>query len=288
MSVGSLEGDLWNMIQTVGDLDWHEFFVEDRKDKPWAVYRPVPWKDAYSGKLIMPGATDPGAVNVGSEDLRMSQLSHGSEKVANWYWVDAQTEFINPGSLANDTLLRGSALVEEENCSEALFGLRVRRAMTMQFPIWDEEYPVNGAQEERDAWSEVLLNWRSYRLKQLIDLHKDNVVFEDGAFTFKGNPDLRIGKYLHLTRGSFAGDYYMVGVDQTFSPFQDWTTQVRVERGTGFLNRMKEGRAPVWMEGHPGAYDRPAPTVPSSAAANSGTVDVLLNINNEWVTTPRS
>src|SRR5574343_268013 len=168
MSVGSLEGDLWNMIQTVGDLDWNEFFVEDRADKPWVVYRPAPWKDAYSGKLIMPGAKDPGTINIGSEDLRRSQLSHGAEKVANWYWVDAQTDFINPATLSNDALLRGAALVTDENCNEALFGLRVRRAMTLQFPALANEYPVNDPQEQRDAWSAILQDWRGYRRDQLI------------------------------------------------------------------------------------------------------------------------
>jgi hypothetical protein len=98
-----------------------------------------------------------------------------------------------------------------------------------------------------------------------------HVVFEDGAFTLKGNPELKIGKYLHLTRGSFAGDYYMTGVDHTFSPFRDWTTQVTVERGTGFINRMKESRAPVWMEGRPGAYDQAAPTAPSPAPSPAPT-----------------
>lgn len=253
--VGAHEGDLWSLIAHIGDLDWMEFFVEDREDKPWCVYRPKPWRDAYTGKLIMPGAKEPGTVEMDALYLRSSNLGHSGEQVANWYWVESTIDLLNPQRATIETMLRGTASVEDqENCDPRLFGARKRTAISTQWGTLTYRYPSELGYASREDHSQAQANWRGIRRDQLIALHKDNSVFEEGVLAMRGDPRLQVGKYLKLTRGSFTSEYYMTGVDHMFMPMRDWATSVQVERGTGLLNRMKEKGSPIWMEGRPGAY----------------------------------
>lgn len=256
-SAGAHEGDLWSLLAAVCDLDWNELFIEEREEQPFLVYRPRPWKDsANDGALIMPGAADPGTVAVTALEVRDIQLSHSSTAVTNWVWVKYFGDWMSPVTASAQAVFDGRCEITPEispNSDKTLFGMRPLERTTAQRPA---EAPTDreGDYAVRAEADGAVLDWRTLRKDQLIAMHKDNIVYEDGAMTLRGRPDVVAGKYIDLTRGSFTGSYYVTAVSQMFSPFQDWTTQLEVARGTGFLERMKQAGAPIWMEGRPGAY----------------------------------
>ena len=80
-------------------------------------------------------------------------------------------------------------------------------------------------------------------------LNRDNGVFEEGYFQVMGREDYVPGKYLQLQRGLLTSRYYITQVDHTFQPLTQWTTNLVVQRGTGFLQRNKAEGSPYWAEG---------------------------------------
>lgn len=252
--IGPFEGEVWAFLASFADLDWNEAFIEDRADGPWFVYRPKPWRKANDPTTyILPGAKDPGTVEVPAVDLRASNLAHSAEQVANYYWLNTAINLFTPEQMSNSQVFRASAIHETPNTSSTLYGLRKREVMTTQ-DKWVGVIPSEKNANDRSRYDTYYGEWMDIRQKEIKDLHEDNVVFEEGQLALKGNAALGIGKYVHLTRGSFAAEYYIVGVDHTFTPFRDWLTTVNVQRGTGFLERMKSPGAPIWREGRPGAY----------------------------------
>lgn len=254
-SAGAHEGDLWSLLASVCDLDWNEIFIEEREEQPFLVYRPRPWKDAAGdGEPIMPGAKDPGSVDVSALDIHDLQLAHASTGVVNWVWVNYFGDWIPPVTASAEAIFGGTCEITPEispNSDKALFGMRQMLRTTGQRPAAIDQ---ESAYEERASADRAALDWRATRQKQLVAMHKDNVVYEDGRVTLRGRADVVVGKYLKLTRGSFTGEYYVTAVAHAFTPFQNWTTVVDVARGTGFLERMKQVRAPTWLEGRPGVY----------------------------------
>lgn len=230
-------GDVYSLLATFGDVGaWNELYVEDRDEGPVLVYRPTPYKNAL-GDYIQSGA---GAdeVEATAEDVLMISVERTDRNVANYYWVDAPRL-----NLVEDVLTRldqqiapSPALDGYQNADPFFYGIRLMREATNQGPRYDGK-PEAGVEEGEG----IVIEQVAEKRRVLIENNKDNSVFEAGSIMMKGSPKFRAGTYLNLDRGGFKASYYIAEVDHEFVVGVSYHTTLTVERGTGFIERLKRG-----------------------------------------------
>lgn len=259
-------------MRIYGDVGiWNELFIEDREDGVFGVYRVRPTLD-IDGTLIAAedGAVMPPVIPVDAEDVVSMQLSRTDAHVANFYWLRApRYDMITPivqklwaiSMEDRDTV----NLKEHPNSLFELYGLRT---MYGQTELIDDADPRLSAlpgrpREEFDRQSRALERWIDNRRRIMVEQNKDNVLFESGTIKIKGNERIRAGNYIILRRGTFSSMYYVVAVQHDFAPFHSYFTTLTVERGTGFIERIRRklgAGAPFSAErsSRPGGNNAPA------------------------------
>lgn len=246
-------GSLYQMMQFYGDVGpWSELFIEDRQSGPALVYRPNPFKtpagetiteqaDLYKPDTGTAQGVGVRTISLTDEDLVADNTGRSDSDLANYYWVDAP-QFV----LANAGMLKLQAAQERpeeffikdyRNCAPWLYGIRIMESQTHQ------AWRIDGKSEPvmLQGRGEVI-EWLDSRRRTLVQHNRDNVVFEDGSMTLKGNENLMPGSYLKMTRGTMVSEYYVPQVDHVYMPFRTFTTTAHVERGTGFIARAQRGR----------------------------------------------
>jgi hypothetical protein len=90
----------------------------------------------------------------------------------------------------------------------------------------------------------------------MMEMNKDNVVFERGTAKIKGGlmrPDgkeaLKAGDYARFKLGKVESIGYIVQITDEFIPYQGYFTSLTIERGTGFAKResMNGGSESPWL-----------------------------------------
>ena len=250
------EGTLWSVMKRFSDLYWNELFIEDREDGVFIVYRPMPLKD-LQGKLILDDAVDPGSVRITNDDIISRDLSRSDDQVANYYWVvSTRNDLHNPGALRIKSIQGGAEsyfLQTYPNSALSIYGLRKMEVDTDQDSTSQVTQGRNLPAAEAKKASELTTSWVTDRREDLIKMNRDNVVYEDGSLTLKGNERVRAGIYLLIDYGAYIAEYYVVSVEQKFEPFRRFVTVAQVERGTGFLERSQQ-QAPYLDEHKTGVY----------------------------------
>ena len=93
------------------------------------------------------------------------------------------------------------------------------------------------------------------RRRLMMEMNKDNVVFERGTARVKGGPTratgeaMRAGDYALFTFGTMMWEAYVVQVEHEFTLYQGYTTTLTLERATNFVNRatMESGSQSPWL-----------------------------------------
>ncbi|MCY0856877.1 hypothetical protein [Cupriavidus sp. D39] len=257
---GWSHGTMQGLITQFCDIGpWNEFFIEDREDAPYAVYRPNPFRDAATASLILPGAAAPAITDVTRADVVTMTCERSDATVGNYYWVGSPRFSIVHGSVALAVAFQSSAkggpktvyVDDYGNVNPALYGTRkMEEATQMAGP--DEQYNGNGLNGSALEQSKLgQLDWITLRREQLIAQNRDNVVFETGSLHLKGNEAIRAGTYVRLNSGDMRHLYYVVSVTHDFAPFGNYFTTVAFERGTGFIDRTTRSAkmsSPYWAE----------------------------------------
>lgn len=246
-------GTVYQLMAFYGDVGpWNELFIEDREAGPALVYRPNPFKTPAGqfiqepGDLYQPeGGTADGAgirtISLTDQDLVADNTGRSDADLANYYWVDAPAY-----NLVRMDMLRLQAanerpeeffLSDYRNCAPWLYGIRIMETQTRQGARLDG-LPEDALLQNRGD----VIAWLDQRRRVLVESSRDNVVFENGAMTLRGNERLKPGSYLRMQRGSLTSEYYVPQVDHIYMPFRSFTTTVQVERGTGFIARAQRGR----------------------------------------------
>jgi hypothetical protein len=256
-SIAMYEGDLWGLLASVADLPWNELFVEDRADGVYLVYRPLPYQDMagqWIGDAQDPNVDDPEGMTVSAEDVKSLQLARTDHHVANFYWVELARGALYSHDLQRlEAMARGTVLdTGYPNDDPALYGVRELAVRSLQTHDANTGHPPDG---QGRVYADNDLDWQRSRIELLKLLNRDNVLWEEGSIVVKGSPRLKPGRYLTLRRGGLTARYYVTAVDHQLAPFRGYTTTCRVERGTGFLTRVREQRSPYWLEGRPGVYE---------------------------------
>jgi hypothetical protein len=250
------EGDVWNMMSRWCDLGWNELFIEDRPDASYLVFRPVPYyslaKSNKPSELIMAsdGAVVPEYVYVDIDEVESLHLSRTDGNVTNFFQVDApMAEIINPEWIKVQATQNGLALEEgNRNCSPDIYGLKKMNARTMQSMDTTVDMRMQAATEAKPEQAAVLGDWYRKRLKQLREIHEDNVVFEEGHLSMRGNEAIKPGIYIRLKRGNQRSRFYVTSVTHTYTPFNPFKTSLQLTRGESYIDRLETEGSPYQAE----------------------------------------
>lgn len=248
------QGTIYELLRYYGDVGpWNELFMEDREDGVCVVYRPNPFLKADgSGEKIQPEAPDPVYNDVPIEDIVSLTVGRSDGDVANFYWV-ASPRF----NLVADVYRRQEAtasgdktvdLSTYQNTSTTIYGNRLMQLETQQGGPSMSTHSTGGKAADVDKAGASANDWMNKRRQVVVDSNKDNIVLESGAISMRGNEAIKPGTYIRLKRGDLTAIYYAVQVDHEFIPFQGYFTNVTVERGTGFVERLKLGSSPYFQE----------------------------------------
>lgn len=266
------QGTIHSLISKYCDIGtWREFFVEDRIEGPYAVYRPKPYVDASqavaAGVFIMNGVTAPTITTISKKSVVSMTSERSDDNVANYFWVTAPRYSETDGNLAQETsyLSAQSAnnntvyVTDYGNVNPLLYGTRKMEAET-QMAGSDEVLNGNGLNNppggnpNAPSYTQSQtsqLGWINSMRTAMIDLNRDNVVFESGEMSLKGNENILAGTYVQVMDGGLAPSYYAHTVSHEYEAYGNYFTQVEFERGTGFIDRTSISQAnisPYWAE----------------------------------------
>lgn len=304
---------------------WNEMFIEDRDAGPWGpagpylVYRPAPLLDIASRLPIQPILTDANGNPVSTSsvaqqnnptypvantltidrgDITSISSKRDDRNIGNYFWVECaafdiymdqmnRVYALAPATPGNEMYQAGYP-----NCNPAVYGLRQMTSSTsMGGP--GQKSNGNGMKDgpEREGVKQSLMGWINSRRGQLIQMNKDNVVFESGTLRMKGNENLRPGMYVAVFNGasvsgsansgapaSFGAQpsqnqslYYAHNVTHTFEVYGNYFCDAEYDRGTGFSDRLTSQVPQFFTE-------RAQPTDPSTLGASKPSL--LSTISN--------
>lgn len=260
------QGAIFDIMKTHGDVGvWNELYTEDREDGVHCVYRSVPAMhltkpDGAKSDLIMEDAVPPEFVEILDSHIEQISETRSDANVANFFWVEApMAEMLGDmqRKLASIPQNDGKVRINGYANNDAkYYGLRPMYATTQQADDATKTLTTGlkpADQTKRDTQFE---SWVDKRRKQMMEMNKDNVVFERGTLRFKGGLTrsdgktvIRAGDYIRCKMGTITWVAYAVSVSHEFYPFRGYTTSVIFDRGTGFVERiqMGTGKASPWL-----------------------------------------
>lgn len=269
MGLSQNQGPVWAVMRAESDSPFNELWVSDERDAPTLIYRPTPWKtykpqgrqlvDEYLPQF---GQTiEAETLDLDITDIVSIDAERGDGNVANIFWVSnplAQQGFHSINLLIQGLQASDDTVVDKDypNNSPEMYGDRLMQIDLRQTPTLIKGAPTGPKKEtwkQNDA--EHWPQWMKARRTWLRDASRDNSVFEEGSIIVKGDERWKAGMYARITRGALVWECYIVGVQNTFAPFREYTTRLTFIRGTGFWQRTLLERNPAWSEGKKGPYD---------------------------------
>jgi hypothetical protein len=238
------EGTIYSILKEFCDVGpWNELYTEDEEDGVHVVCRAIPAID-LNGYLIQSDAPSPEYVDISDVDVISLNVTRSDSNVANYYWVSSprfelcsqiyEQQFALQGADSNTVLL-----TDYPNSNEKLYGLRPMVTQSQQGGD-DVAYMGSGLlaaqQNVRDT---SMVNWVNTRRSILVDMNRDNVLYETGSMRVRGNEAIKAGMHVRLHRGTMVATYYVVKVDHDYLPFQGVFSTITFERGTGFIERVQ-------------------------------------------------
>ncbi|WP_433704426.1 hypothetical protein [Paraburkholderia sacchari] len=242
----SQQGTIYNLLSYFGDVGvFNELYLEDREDGVYCVYRPNPFKD-INGNVIQPDAPNPTPVDIDASDVIALNVSRSDENVSNYYWLrSAKFELVDDITRRLFALQSADEpsvdLSKYANSAEQFYGERVMLSETQMggndVTTFNSGQPAN-IQATRGA---SMAEWITNRREILVRQNKDNVLLESGTARIRANENIKPGSYVRIVRGTFSAVYYVPEVELNFIPYQGLFQTLKLERGTGFIERVKAG-----------------------------------------------
>lgn len=254
--IAGFQGAYWDLAETIADRPWNELFIEEEEDAPTVVFRPAPYRD-LSRRYIMTGAGDPGTIELSAADIVSLDVGRSDQRVANFFYVPPGASMIDSSAFVSVASIVAGEPFDREygNNRPELYGLRKMQAESRLLPAQIGGLPSQLPEGQRQESASSIVQWHHARARALKQMNRDNSVLEEGSATVKGSELLKPGRYLRITRGSLMLEFYLTRVVHNISPLDSWTSTVTLERGTGFVDRLRIAGSPYWMEGRKGPYD---------------------------------
>ena len=265
-SYQAMQGSVYDILKFHGDVGvWNELYTEDREDGVHVVYRPIPalhlsTPDGKDSRKIQDDAPDPIYVDVPAARVQSLSTARGDANVANFFWVDSSRyDLITDmqrrlASIpANDGRV---SLTDYPNAAQKYYGVRPMYASTQQGEDTIKNATTGQGAEDLKSNTDKQESWIDKRRRLMMEMNRDNVIFERGTATIKGGPmradgveTMKAGDYARFRFGRLEFEAYVVQIEHNFQPFQGYTTILTYERGTGFAERaqMDGGIASPWL-----------------------------------------
>lgn len=262
--VDQQDSSIYEIMKTHGDVGiWNELFIEDRDNGVFAVYRPTPalsvLPDARGVRKIQETAPDPIYVDFPDSSILNLEMGRSDANVSNFYWVRSpRFELVSDTHRLQYGVRQGNVLLRDyPNAAERYYGPRAMYGATQQGgdAVLSHQSGLDAAGHNRRTIA--MSDWIDDRRRIMVEMNKDNVILESGTMRTKGGmkrPDgtvARAGDYARLRLGGFKADYYITKIDHDFTPFQGYFSSFQLERGEGFVERVRleDGReAPYLLE----------------------------------------
>ncbi len=244
------EGSIYSLLLANTDVPtWNELYTEDREDGVHVVYRPIPALKLGSHEKIQSDAVDPIFVEIEDSDVQSLSVDRSDAQVANFYWVNnPRYDLIDEIQRKVQSLKANDKTVSSEdypNSNVKYYGVRPLYAATQLSEDAISTIGSGQSKDDLDENSTHMMSWLEVRRKELMEMNKDNVVYERGSARVKGGqmrPDgkeaMKAGDYARFIMGQMVWDGYCQQVDHEFLPFAGYTQTMHIERGEGFATRV--------------------------------------------------
>lgn len=247
------EGSIYNLLRTYSDVGiWNELYLEDREDGVYCVFRPNPSKDIGGSPIYTQVYSDsdyksPPTIDLPDYDILSMSLSRSDANVANFYWVRApRFDFVSDvfrqlwaiQADAEDQAVDQSTYT---NSAMDLYGTRVMYAQTEQGADDVKSFNSGLSQNNDKKRADNIVSWLKARRVFMALQNRDNVLLERGSMRVRGNENIRPGNFIRLHRGAFTAEYYVTQVDHDYVPFMGFFSTLTLDRGMGFVERVKRG-----------------------------------------------
>lgn len=265
-SYQNMQGSIYDILKLYGDVGvWNELYVEDREDGVHCVYRPIPAlhitkPDGATSRKIQDDAPDPIYVVVPDDAVQSLSTARSDSDVANFYWVNnSRFDLIDEISRKLHALKDNNNTVnikEYPNSAVKYYGVRPMYAETQQGGDGTENMTSGQDAQRQEKRTKITESWIERRRRQMVEMNRDNVVFEKGSARIKGGPMrpdgkecMKAGDYAKFRMGNIESAAYVVQIVDEFLPFESYTTTLNYERGEGFITRaeMEGGIQSPWL-----------------------------------------
>lgn len=256
------QGALYDLFARFLDVGpWNELFITEDDKGVYCIYRANPYLDV-KGKPIDPDTKEPVAYDPSAKDptklvkhavlgtdIVGIDVARTDANVANYYWVRAPryelvSDIYQRQAGATSADKKTIDLTDYVNSKGKLYGIRKLEVST-EMGGDDVTSTSSGLSDsEKTKRDTSMVNWIANRRQILVEQNRDNVLLEIGSITIKGNEAIRAGNYIELQRGTFKALYYVVQVDHQFSPFNRFVTVLQLDRGMGFVERLRKNGGP--------------------------------------------
>lgn len=240
------------MLHSIFDVGaFNELYVEDLPTSVALVLRPTPLTDVH-GNPIQPGAKAK-SLEIPASDIQSLSVSRSDHNVGNWFWVQ-NNHWMLINDIANQLTAQNvdAASVDKRkypNCAANKFGFRNMHETVSMGPDVTNKNVCLFTDAECRIEDKSINTWIDERRNMLVEMNKDNAVFESGTMRIRGDEKIKAGMILMVKRGDGRTDqYYAVGVDHDYVPFQGFFTTVHFDRGTGFISRAQDSISPYRKE----------------------------------------
>jgi hypothetical protein len=253
--IAPFQGPYWGLVQLMADAPWNEAFVEDEEQGPVLIFRPTPFKD-IRGAFIVPGAADPGTIELDASQVVSLDVARSDERIANFFFVPPGASMLDSqAAITISSIASGQPFdTAYGNNKPELYGLRKMVAESSLLPESIGSLPSQLPAAEAQRASSDIVQWHIERANLLRDMNRDNSVLEEGSATVQGSEKIKPGRFLRLTRGDLVAEAYVPRVTHNISPLDGWTSSISLARGMGFLERLRMTGSPFWKEGRRGPY----------------------------------
>lgn len=258
------QGAIYEILKTHGDVGvWNELYVQDREDGVHCVYRPVPalklTPDKDGNRKIQEDAPNPVYATIPDGHIKRMTAVRSDADVANFYWVNnSRYDLIDDMQRKLWAIPQDDgrvSLKEYPNAAVKYYGTRPMYAETQQGGDLETSM-TSGLPPEQQAKRTInQANWLEYRRDSMMEMNRDNVVYERGSALVKGGPvrddgtPMQAGDYARFKVGRLEYIAYVTQMDDEFNMFQSYTTTLTYERGEGFVERskMEGGASSPWL-----------------------------------------
>jgi hypothetical protein len=251
-SFQNAQGSLYEIMSIHGDVGmWNELYTEDREDGVHCVYRAIPAVQVATNEKIMDDAPEPIYCPILESDVQSISVARTDNGVANFWWVDSSKfDMISDLSRKLHSISENEVSTKDyPNTAKKYYGVRAKYAQTQQGEDSIENMNGGVSASQKAVRDGKQINWIDLRRKQMMDMHKDDVVMESGTARVKGLPmredgitAMKAGDYALFSFGAIAWIAYVYQISHDFVPYQGFFTTLTFDRGTGFAERLtREG-----------------------------------------------